>query len=166
MFVGKFNDRDFTGEPPGKKHPLAGQQAGGVVQPFSAVVVAGNRQHRDAAPGQLVQKPVQQQHRAGRRDRRIVDVAGHRKGIDAVLVAQGKEFFEDVALVFQQIEAVDPLAEVQVGNVQKLHRQSFSQVVKSRVTPGSTSTGAVPAARNRHRLQKPSALRSFAQTFK
>ena len=43
-------------------------------------------------------------------------------------------------------------------------RQSFSQVVMSRVTPGRTSMGTVSLLRKRHFLQKPSAFRSLAHT--
>ena len=107
-------------------------------------------QHRNAPPRQLGQEPVQQRAGRRRRHRGVVDIPRQQHGLHVVLITQGQHLFQNVALVLQQIEPVHPFAQVQVRQMQKFssgHLQSFSQVVMSSVTPGSTSTGTVSALR-------------------
>ena len=73
-----------AGETPGNVYTLPGQQAAGKVEALGAVMVAGHRQHRDFARGELGQKPVQQRAGRGGRHRGIIDVTGQKDGFYAV----------------------------------------------------------------------------------
>ena len=119
--VGQGHRRQTAGEPPGQVDALPGQQPHRVVQPLGAVVVAGDRQHLDAPRRQLGQKPVQQQHGAGGRLGHVVNVPGHDHGVHAAPGAQVHDLLQNKTLVVQKVKAVDPLAQVQVRQMEKTH---------------------------------------------
>ena len=111
-----------TGETPGDVYTLPRQQAAGEIKPLGAVVVAGHGQHRDMPRDKLGQEPVQQRAGGRRRHGGVVDVTGQHDRLDAVFVADGKHLLQNKALILQHIKPIDPLAKVQVSQVQKLHR--------------------------------------------
>ena len=76
-------------------------------------------------------------------------------------VSQREPFMRDVGAHSVRPRADDEHRPLQV--CAKVYRHSFSQVVMSKVVPGSTSMGTVSALRKRHFLAKPSAFRSRAQ---
>lgn len=106
-----------TGETPGDVDALFGQQAAGEVKALGAVVVAGDRQHRNFAGGELGQEPVQQRAGGGGRHRRVVDIARQDHSLGAVFIAEGQNLVQNEPLILQHIKPVDPLAKVQVSQV-------------------------------------------------
>ena len=61
-----------------------------------------------------------------------------------MLPAQGKHLFQHGALVLQKIKAVEPLAQVQVGQMKKTHGTTSLKMQKEMGFPDRLSARAFP----------------------
>ena len=89
--------------------------------PFRRIVVAADEKDLQLPLGQPAEEVIQQLHRFGRGDGAVVDVAADQNGVGALLIDDQEDLGEDVSLVLQHGEFIDPLAEVQVGEMEQLH---------------------------------------------
>ena len=138
-------DRDRLGcarQVAAKVDPARGEQARAEREPLPGVVVPGGDHHRDAEVGKARQDVVEQPDRLGRRDRAIVDVAGHDDDVGPLLARQGDQLVEDPRLVLEQGFLVQRAAEVPVGRMEE------SQAHEREGTPGDghgpTAGGSCP----------------------
>ena len=90
-------------------------------EPLRRVVVAADEQHWHAARAQLGQKSVEQLDGLGRRHGLVVHVARNQHAVRPLIVQNGEDLPQNICLIFQHRKAVDPLAEMQVGEVKKFH---------------------------------------------
>ena len=90
-------------------------------EPLRRVVVAADEQHWHAARAQLGQKSVEQLDGLGRRHGLVVYVACDQHAVRPLVVQDRENLTQDICLILQHRKAVDPLAEVQVGEVKKFH---------------------------------------------
>ena len=91
------------------------QQAVSEGKTLRAVVIAADEQHRDAALCKRNEKPVKQRDRlAGR------DALDHDR-IRARYVCDFQNLMQDIVLIVQHGDLIDPLAEMQIRQMKKLH---------------------------------------------
>ena len=100
-----------------------GKQVPAVVQPVGPVVVAAHRKHRQPGLGQPGEKPVQQGDGPAAGNGLVVQVTGQQHGVHGFLSGQREGLFKHMALVRQQVKLIQPLAQVQVGQMQKFHEK-------------------------------------------
>ena len=99
--------------------PAVGQQGRAKGHPVGRIVVAADGEHWQPAFGQLGEEPVQQAHGLGRGDGFVVQVACQQYPVHRVGIQQGKNLLQDVFLVLQHGKLAQPLAQMQVGQMQK-----------------------------------------------
>ena len=91
------------------------QQASGEGQPLGAVVIAADDQHRNLPFGQTAEKIVEQSHCLGRGDALVIDISGDQHRVGLFVVDDLQNLQQDVFLIFDHGDFIDPLADVQVG---------------------------------------------------
>ncbi len=100
VLVGEHHRRGRLRQLARQVQPALAQERGGEADAHRAVVVAGDRDHRDAAPvHEFREHFVQQLDRPGRRDGAIVEVAGHEHGCRLYVVHQIEQLPQHVPLV-------------------------------------------------------------------
>ena len=105
----------------GEMHAARFDEAGGERDPLRRVVVAADHEDLRALGLQPAQKIVKKLHRLCGRHSFVVDVSGDQDGIRLFFVDHVQDLRQDVFLVFQHVEFVDPLSEVQVREMNQLH---------------------------------------------
>ena len=93
-------------------------------QPLGAVMVAADDEYLGVQPGQAYQELVKQLHGRGGRHGLVIDVPGQQHPIRALLLDPAQGLLQDMGLILQHGETVDPLAQVQVGQMDELHGRS------------------------------------------
>ena len=134
-------------------HPLLRQQAPSKGKALGRIVVAADEKDWDLLPGQGGEKPVQQGHRLGWRQGAVVDIASNEHGIRPLLPGDIQDLVQNVLLVLQQGDVVEPLADVQVAQVQEFH----SDTLLSLLSAGRrNSCAGLPSTSTNSPGQKPS----------
>ena len=93
-------------------------------QPLGAVVVAADEEGMELALCQAAEKVVKQRDSLGGGDAFVVHISGNQHGLRLLGIDNLQNLQQDVFLVFQHGDFVEPLAQVQVGQVDEFHRQS------------------------------------------
>ena len=124
VLVGEGDGHRRTGEHRADVHPAVLQQGRAESNAVGGVVVAADGEHWQPAFGQLGEEPVQQAHGFGRGNGFIVEVARQQHAVHGRAVQQGKDLFQNVPLVVQHGELADPLAQMQVGKMQKTQTET------------------------------------------
>ena len=123
----------------GEVDAAAGHEAAAEGHPLRGVVVSADEEYLKMPPGQLHQEFVQQCHCLGGGDGLVVDVSGDEHAVRRLAVRNVQDFFENIALVLQHGKSVDPLAQMQVGEMDELHgKGSFAKdrcILKSHYSP-------------------------------
>ena len=99
----------------GDVDPSRVQQARAEGETLRAVVVAADQQHRKAARGKLHKKIVEQCDGLVGGNALVVDVACEQNGVGPLRVGEFQNLPEDIRLIVQHGNFIDPLADVQVG---------------------------------------------------
>src|SRR5262249_14705639 len=120
-------------------------------EPLGRIVVAADRNDRHAElPGHPPEKIREQLHRLDRRHRSVVDVAGQDQRVRALVVADRDQLVEGVALIVEERDLAESLAQVPVGGVNDPHAptlapwsdiQYFRSSAKILFTPRNTRNG-------------------------
>ena len=124
VFVGEGDGHRRTGEHRADVHPAALQQSRAEGDAVGGVVVAADGEHRQLPLSQLGEEPVQQAHGFGRGNGLIVEVARQQHTVHGLAVQQGEDLFQNVPLVVQHGELAHPLAQMQVGKMQKTQTET------------------------------------------
>ena len=97
------------------------QQAVSEGKTLRAVVIAADEQHRDAALCKRNEKPVKQCDCLAGRDALVVYIACDHDRIRALYVCDFQNLMQDIVLIVQHGDLIDPLAEMQIRQMKKLH---------------------------------------------
>ena len=124
VFVGEGDGHRRTGEHRADVHPAVLQQGRAEGDAVGGVVVAADGKHRQLPLSQLGEEPVQQAHGFGRGNGLIVEVARQQHTVHGLAVQQGEDLFQNVPLVVQHGELAHPLAQMQVGKMQKTQTET------------------------------------------
>ena len=90
-------------------------------QALRGIVVAADEEDLEVPPSQPDQKVVQQGHRLGGGHRLVVDVPGDEHGVRRLPIHDPEDLVENIPLVLQHGVLIDPLAQVQVGEMEQFH---------------------------------------------
>jgi hypothetical protein len=101
--------------------PADGQQPLTEAEPHRRVVVAAGQQQPGAGRAQPDQRVVQQPHRVDRGQRPVVHVARHHDQVDPLVADDLHQVVEEGGLGVEQVDAVQPPAQVPVGGVEDAH---------------------------------------------
>jgi len=101
--------------------PPALHEAVGKGEAFRRVVVAADQQHRQGPVRQLDEKIVQQRHRLRGGDVLVIDVSRDERRVRPFLIGDLQNAVQDVRLILQHREVVDPLPQVEVGQMDQFH---------------------------------------------
>ena len=112
---------DRSGEHTGKMHPVRIQNPGCKRDAFGGVVIAADGKHLQATLHQPDQKTVKEDDRFGRGNRLVVEVPGEKHSIRVLGVDDAQALFQNVGLVLHQAELIQPLAQMEVGEMDELH---------------------------------------------
>ena len=93
------------------------------------VVVAADDKNPQLPLGQAHQEVVQQRHRLGGGHRLVVDITGNQHPVRLLPVDDLKDFSQNILLVLQHGKIVDPLAQMQVGEMNQFHSRTPSKAV-------------------------------------
>ena len=98
-------------------------------QPFRGVVIAADRQNFQilpviTPPGQAEQKIVKYLYRLGAGDRFVVYVPGNQNRVRLFRVHNAENFPQNVRLIVQHTELVQPLAQMQIRQMNQFHKQT------------------------------------------
>ena len=88
-------------------------------------MVAADEIDLEPPPGQLDQEVVQQGHRLRRGHRFVVYIPGDKHPLGVLILYNAYNFFQNILLVFQHGIFVDPLSQVQVGQMDEFHTSSL-----------------------------------------
>ena len=124
VLVGEGDGHRRTGEHRADVHPAVLQQGSAEGDAVGGVVVAADGEHRQLPLSQLGEEPVQQAHGFGRGNGLIVEVARQQHTVHGRAVQQGEDLFQNVPLVVQHGELAHPLAQMQVGKMQKTQTET------------------------------------------
>ena len=124
VLVGEGDGHRRTGEHRADVHPAVLQQGSAEGDAVGGVVVAADGEHRQLPLSQLGEEPVQQAHGLGRGNGLIVEVARQQHTVHGRAVQQGEDLFQNVPLVVQHGELAHPLAQMQVGKMQKTQTET------------------------------------------
>ena len=124
VFVGEGDGHRRTGEHRADVHPAVLQQGRAEGDAVGGVVVAADGEHRQLPLSQPGEEPVQQAHGLGRGNGLIVEVARQQHTVHGRAVQQGEDLFQNVPLVVQHGELAHPLAQMQVGKMQKTQTET------------------------------------------
>ena len=124
VLIGEGDGHRRTGEHWADVHPAVLQQGRAKGDAVGGVVVAADGEHRQLPLSQLGEEPVQQAHGFGRGNGLIVEVARQQHTVHGRFIQQGKDLFQNVPLVVQHGELAHPLAQMQVGKMQKTQTET------------------------------------------
>ena len=124
VFVGEGDGHRRTGEHRADVHTAVLQQGRAEGDAVGGVVVAADGEHRQLPLSQPGEEPVQQAHGFGRGNGLIVEVARQQHTVHGRAVQQGEDLFQNVPLVVQHGELAHPLAQMQVGKMQKTQTET------------------------------------------
>ena len=97
------------------------QQAVSEGKTLRAVVIAADEQHRDAALCKRNEKPVKQRDCLAGRDALVVHIARNHHRVRMLCVCDFQNLMQDIVLIVQHRDLIDPLAEMQIRQMKKLH---------------------------------------------
>ena len=90
-------------------------------QPLGAVVVAADDEDGDLPRGKAAEKIVEEGHGLGGGDGLVVNVAADQHGVGLFVVDDAQDLEQDIFLVLDHGHLVDPLADVQVRQMDQFH---------------------------------------------
>ena len=108
-------------------------QAAAEGQPFRAVVVAADDQHRKAAFGQTVEKIIKKGDGLGRGNAFVIHIPGNQQGVRLHSIDDPENLGKNIFLVIQHGDFVDPLSKVQVGQVNEFHGKPPLFLLRERI---------------------------------
>ncbi len=103
------------------------------------VVVAADDEDLGVQPGEAHQEVVEQLHRLRRGDGFVIDVSGDQDGVRRFFTGNPQDFRQNVLLVLQHGEVLDPLPQVEVGQMKQFHMcfSLFQLIVNGEKRPGN-----------------------------
>ena len=109
----------------GHMNALPAKEPSSVGHAFRGVMVAVYDHGWHAGGRHLREEPVHERDGLGRGGALVVEVAGDEQRVDGALAQKGHHLREHMALLLEHGKLVDPLAYVQVRNVQEPHSASL-----------------------------------------
>ena len=99
-------------------------------QPLRGIVIAADDKNLQFPGGQFPEKPVKKLHRLPGGYGFIVDIPGQQHCLGLFFVYDPQDFLQNEGLVLQHRKFVDPLSQVQVGEMNQFHGASLYDRIK------------------------------------
>ena len=124
----------------GQMHTAPVQKAGAERDSLRRVVVPADDEDLQISSCEIVQEVVKQLNSLGRRNGLVVDVARQDHRIRFLPFDNVQDFFQNIPLIFQHAEFVDPLSQMQVREMNQFQVAELPFLIFQRTISGQRSS--------------------------
>ena len=124
-FVFQNNALDLTRIHRRETHALAFQQTLRICDTLRRIMVAGNSKHAKARRHRIGQKRVEHRNSFSAWRRLVVNITSNQKRLNLPLFGNTQDLPQNMPLIIQQRDAIQPLANMQVGHMQQPHGNPY-----------------------------------------